>query len=860
MSQFIHRFHKAIIVLALVITAISILGVMRLHLNLSLFSLLPSGRPEVQRFFEITEEVGFQSLLISIIEVDESLKMPDITEFMDTLAHRYAENPLIAKVDYRRDPEQLLSLFDTLLPHVPLLLTPENMQKLSQNLTDKKIHQKIRENRQLLLTPLGPAGKRMIAVDPLGIGERLYSTLHIPFHQKGGPNQTGLYRSNSSPVYFMFLTPIAPPQDIVFSKKLMQEIDTMEKEVIGELAKHLRLGDAAIHIQHTGGYPIAVKDEAITRHDIKVTLITSFVCVMLLFFISFRTFGVLLLVSVPLVTSIVWTIGFAGCLFQHLNILTCLFACVLVGLGIDFAIHVVNRYFDPEMTTRDALSRLEYMFKETGVGIFIGGITTAMAFYAVGLSDFKGFRELGIITGTGILFCLLCMLVFLPACLIWASSSGRFRGKTALAGFFLAPLLSCIKNHPRRTLILTASGTIALIVAGFQVGFDDNLKNFRPRDSRVLRLQDQVTTWLGGSTGTVLLTITGSSEEDVMEREAIIARSLQSMKEKREIAKIISISQFLLSPALQKQNMAWMDSHPRAFDLNRIKHSFENALKKYGFRSTDGYDHYIKQMGRGFATRSILLPSHLRTSGVGPVISRLTFQRDHLFTAIVYIHPTVDLWSHGDTTLFTNKIIQNLTQAGVDPGTYHLTGANILTGQLKSLILRNLKTSLGFAVLCIMVVLWVYFRNIIDLFFSVLPLMVGMSILMGLMSLFQMRFNFLNIMVIPMIIGIGIDDGVHFTNTYRYPDYHSPLRGWFQTGRAVVLTSLTTIAGFGSIILSHYPGLKSMGLVAVMGIAGCLFGSIILMPAIFEIRIRRTRNRDHLQTNREKTQKHQKEV
>jgi uncharacterized protein len=232
---------------------------------------------------------------------------------------------------------------------------------------------------------------------------------------------------------------------------------------------------------------------------------------------------------------------------------------------------------------------------------------------------------------------------------------------------------------------------------------------------------------------------------------------------------------------------------------------------------------------------------------VGPILKRLTFQRGNLFTAIVYIHPSVDLWSYGDATLFTDQIIQNLTKAGVDPASYHLTGANILTGQLKALILQNLKTSLGLAILCIMVVLWVYFRNIRDLFFSVLPLMVGMSILMGLMSLFQIKFNFLNIMVIPMIIGIGIDDGVHFANTYRYPDYHSPLRGWFQTGRAVVLTSLTTIAGFGSIILSHYPGLKSMGIVAVIGIAGCLFGSIVLMPAIFELFDRQLK-------------KHQKEV
>jgi predicted RND superfamily exporter protein len=839
MSQFIHRFHKAIIIMALVLTVISIMAALRLRLNLSLFSLLPSDRPEVQRFFEITEEVGFQSLLISVITVDETLDMSTITEFVDTLAEQYAENPMISKVDYQRGPEQLLNIFDTLLPHIPLLLTAENMEKLSENLTNENIEQKIHENRQLLMAPLGQAGKHMLTLDPLGLGDLFFSTLQIPFQQKGGSNETGLYRTRNNRTYFMFLTPTEPPQDLAFSKKLMQEVDAMEKQVLGEVSKHLDFSETAIHVRHTGGYPIAVKDEALTRLDIKVTLITSFVCVMLLFFISFRTPGILLLVGVPLVMSLLWTIGFAGIVFQHLNILTCLFACVLIGLGIDFAIHVVNRFFDPEIAGLDDLSRLEATFQEAGMGIFIGGITTAMAFYAVGLSDFKGFRELGLLTGTGILFCLLAMLILLPAGLVWTSSTGRLHGKSTLAGFFLTPLLTSIKRHPERTLILTALGTGVLVTIGFQVHFDDNLKNFRPSDSKVLQLQDQVTTWLGGSTATVLLTITGSSEEDVMNREGSMVRSLQSMQERGDISRIISTSQFLLSPAMQKHNIAWMQSHPEIFDLDRIRQSFESSLKKYGFRTTGLYDRYMEQLGEGFSSQSVLLPSQLRTSSVSPILNRLTFQKNNQFTAIIYIYPPVDLWSYTDTSRFKNRIIQNLSQAGVNPASFHLTGANLLTGELKRLILQNLKTSLVLASLCIVVILWVYYRDISHLLFSVLPLLIGMSLLMGFMALFQVDFNFLNIMVIPMIIGIGIDDGVHFTNTFRHPDYHSPLRGWFQTGRAVVLTSLTTIAGFGSITLSHYPGLKSMGIVAVIGIAGCLFGSIVLMPAIFEIHDRR---------------------
>jgi predicted RND superfamily exporter protein len=90
-------------------------------------------------------------------------------------------------------------------------------------------------------------------------------------------------------------------------------------------------------------------------------------------------------------------------------------------------------------------------------------------------------------------------------------------------------------------------------------------------------------------------------------------------------------------------------------------------------------------------------------------------------------------------------------------------------------------------------------------------------------------------MILPMIVGIGLDDGVHFTNTYRQSNAADRPLAIYRTGRAVVLTSLTTLVGFGSIALSHYPGLQSMGYVSGLGIGACLAASLIVLPAVFEI-------------------------
>ena len=823
MSSFIYRFHMAILVIALVLTTLSIAAAFRLNLNVSLFSLLPANRPAVQRFFEISEAVGFQSLLISVIEVQQPLEQTTLSEFIATLAEQYENLPQITKVEFQQDPQQLLKLFDIFLDHLPLLLTTEKLEKLSNKLSDDAIDQTIMSNRQLLMTPLGSAAKELIKIDPLGVAELLFASSQLPFRRQGGSFEGGLYRTSDQQTFFIFLTPKQPPQNMDFSKKLMSQIEIVENPVLESMSKQYDFPRSHIQIRHTGGYPIAVKDEAITRLDIKVTLIASFVCVLLLFFIA---------VSLPLLASLIWTVGFAGLVIQDISILTGLFACVLIGLGIDFAIHMVNRFFDPQIINQTVQTRLAYTYKEAGMGILMGGITTAMAFFAVGFSDFQGFKELGLLTGVGILFCLAAMLLALPATLVWLSSQGWFQQKVQLAGFSLRPLLTIINKKPKYILIASALVVALLTFASLKIGFDDNLKNFRPRDSHVLQLQDKVSSWLGGSTGTVLLTIRGASQEAVMNKEAQVVQALTELQQQGEIAKIVSMSQLVPPPNRQKNNIAWIKAHPNEFAPSRIRQSFERSMITNGFRYSPQAKAYIDHLTQGLTQTTVLLPSQLHTSTIGSVVKRLGFEKDKRFTAIIYIHPRTDLWLLENTGQFKIRLTQTLSRAGLDTDDYDLTGANMLTGELKSMILENLKVSLSLAISSILVVLLIYYRNLKYLVLSILPLAAGMSILVGIMAILGIEFNFLNIMVVPMIIGIGIDDGVHFANTLRYPEKNRTLNGLTQTSRAVVLTSLTTIAGFGSIILSHYPGLQSMGAVAVIGIAACLFSSIILMPAI----------------------------
>ena len=355
MHQFIYRFHRSILILTALLTIIAIILAGRLKLDLDLFALLPSDNPGVNTFFEITEEIGLQSLLIALVEMPPEFDRGKAEYLVDLLAKNFSRNPLIHDVQYKSGGEQFSNVFHVLMEYLPLLLNSRDLKRLAFLLSDPEINSRVSENKRLLMTPFGIAAKEMVYVDPLSLRDLLRPDALSRSGKRSARALEGYFKAREGGTYFLFLKPKGLPQDVEFSKKLMAETRRLEKISLSEFRNQFGYLPEKIKISFTGGYPIAVNDEAATKKDMKITLLTSFLGVMILFGLSFRTFNILFYVGLPLALSILWTLGFASLAFHHLNILTCIFSCVLIGLGIDFAIHIVNRYFDQDNVSLDVL-------------------------------------------------------------------------------------------------------------------------------------------------------------------------------------------------------------------------------------------------------------------------------------------------------------------------------------------------------------------------------------------------------------------------------------------------------------------------------------------------------------------------
>jgi predicted RND superfamily exporter protein len=313
---------------------------------------------------------------------------------------------------------------------------------------------------------------------------------------------------------------------------------------------------------------------------------------------------------------------------------------------------------------------------------------------------------------------------------------------------------------------------------------------------------------------------------------------MEALKREGKIGGVASVNRFIVTAEEQEQARRFIQDGGRAFDISRIRATFLTASDAQGFVTEGLYDDYFTKLNIALSSADTVVPSVLETTPLAPLIEPFITDIDGNYTAVTYVAPLKDLWTAADTATFKKMITEKLTDGGIAESDYILTGANLLSAALKDIILSNLRSSLLFAVLSIGAVLIIYYRSVTLLLLSLSPLMAGLAIIAGIMVLAGIDFNFFNILILPMIVGIGIDDGVHLTNTFRRVTTHNAVREIARTGRAVILTSLTTLAGFGSLALSHYPGLKSMGYVAVIGISACLAASLVIMPAVFALILR----------------------
>lgn len=598
----------------------------------------------------------------------------------------------------------------------------------------------------------------------------------------------------------------------------------------------------------------------------------------LLVILAFHSWRMPLLAVLSLLLGVAWSFGFLTLAIGHLQVLSVVFTVILLGLGIDFGIHLISAYelvrTDCEDGGEGCVKAMQQTMQVAAPGIITGAVTTSVAFAATLLTDFQGMAEMGLIAGVGILLCLIVMLSVLPALI------RLFR-----------PQLKHIKPHHERILnfhgldwvtaftrkpILTiAFSAVIMIPAGMQalkVPFDYNLQHLQPEGVEPVVWQNHINEHHQAILSAVSVTkdleqakawtralqeaetvaslggIAGIFPEQIEKKKEVLDElraklgdqltdhppAAEKAPEAQSISLRLSGFQFLLRQASNNQavkdNPVFVDLigkiSKQITQANQAVHDAMNGGTSEE-RSEKLHETFIKwrvesieQIEGALEEREMRpedLPMVLRRDGVSIT--------DDVKYAI-RIFPKEDIWQPEHLTAFIEELRE------IDP---KVTGVPVQLYESSLLIQTSYANAGIYALLAVFVLVLIDFRNVIDAVLTLLPVLFGFVGMFAMMQLFGVPINLANIIVLPLLFGVGVDCGVHIMHRFRQTPELDPPGLALGTGKGILMTTLTTMIGFGTMMLAHHRGIQSLGFVLAVGMGITMIGCVLFMPSVLTL-------------------------
>jgi uncharacterized protein len=622
------------------------------------------------------------------------------------------------------------------------------------------------------------------------------------------------------------------------------------------------------------GQPVLDYDQMTqSEKDITFASIASLFLCALIFIYGYNETGRPVKATICLLVGMAYTLGFATLTVGHLNVLTITFVPMLIGLAIDYGVHLITRYEEELRHGRTQEEALAKAMVYTGQGIFTGSLTTAGAFLAMAFTNFKGIQEMGLICGGGLLLCLIPMMTLLPVLLLRGRQNVIDHGhkedetRARIENFWL--------QRPGLVLGITVVlGALAYtqIYQG-KVRFDYNLIELQSRGLPSVVFAQKLThadksTLAGAVVATNLdqaialnerLKMLTNTVADVepptgMLEDFIEQNQVQKLGLIRGIKEAVAPLEFsppdlkpvniealslTLFGTLGYAGMALEDTNVSSDPVLKqqftaLQQSIQNlritmltgntnslavhANKLAAFQQALFND--VRETFQSLQNQDVSAPLHLDDL---PAALRDQFV-GRTGQILLQIFPKHDVWQRANQEAFVTDM------RTVDS---NATGTPVQFYEYETLMRDSYVQAAWYSLIAIAIMVLVHFRSLTAMILALLPVGIGTLWLAGLMGWFDIPFNLANIMTLPLVIGIGVTNGVQILN--RFAEEKTPNILARSTGKAVLVSGLTAIAGFGSLMLAKHQGIHSLGCVMAVGITTCMIAGLTFLPALLNL-------------------------
>ena len=888
LTEFFARNPWWILGVALALSILACWATAQLPVLTSRQALLPQNTAVVNRFNSFLKNFGAASDLMVVLE---GVSRSELESFANDLATKLRTEPEIAQATSRLD----MAFF---LDHSYLLMPAEGLDKLAA-MANKPIlgGGGMEENLRTALSwskdhpPLGGTDTDLKTAEAsLNLGvffleewQRWLSVETAPVSldwsrlltQNGAGAMTSSYfTSRDGRMLFLFVHPKNASEDFKYLGPFIDKV----KQVSAALSEQVKAsGHTPPTIGLTGLPAIEYEEYVNIRKDITFVIFTSAGLIAALILLVVRSVRWAALVFIPMGLGVLWSLGLALVTVGHLTLITASFIAILFGLGADYGIFTSSRIAEERRTGKPLVEAIGAGVGSSFIAVLTAGVASLLIFGALATVDFPGFAELGVVAAKGVLMILISTWMVQPAlyALLPPKLSDTPSPNTPPVPAGLGKYNGAFPKPVAVALVMLAIGCAVFGgVKGLTIPFDYDLLAMLPKDSQAAYYQRRMTAESDYQAEVIIFTAKDMAEARRITSEATKLKTIAQVQSLTNLfpvdadgrlSKAVSIGESFsrIGYAKQIDELDRAGLSAKSFELLRalllngtavIDEAQEQAFSAGHSKLVESLEKVRGQLSaisvklatdgeQGRVRSESFLHALLSEADIGLKVidgwqqaQPLTPEQlppalhDRFFGAdgsiAIYAFPEKSVYDPDNLDALIKDVYGVSSEATGFPTTHQVFSKSVVES-----------FSHGTQLALTLCLLWVMLatRSIRGFALAALPLLIGGGWMLGLMALGGIRFNYANMVALPMVIALAVDYGVWFNYRWIELKGQSPLQISLAAGKVIGLAAGTEFAGLGAIILASYRGVSSLGVSITIGLLCCLTATLVVAPAIGQL-------------------------
>lgn len=809
----------ALLTAGLLLTLLAARSATDLRVATDLEELLPAGAPAAEDYRRfLTTFGGFEKVYALVLWRGDDPDAALLAAAADHLGREVAVLPGVASVRSGLTAADEEFLRRRVLPSAPLFLGRGDPEALRDRLDPQRVRRRVAEIRRSLGGPGGGARARWMAADPLGFAG-------APEELAGGgalglvDPLTGAFLSPRGDAALVIVTPAGGELDATAGRALAAGLDRAADAVRSAFP------DAPLRVLAVGGPLYAAQDEAVIRGDLVRTITGSGVAVGVLLLLYFGSVGLPVALLAAVAAGVLWTAGLTAAVHGEVSVLGLSFAALLLGLGVDYGIHGASRFRSARLEGEPPGDAVRTAVRQTGPPILASVVTTAAAFLVLSLAHFRPVREMGWVMAGGVVAITgASLLVGAPSLVLLArrrpppqGEGGLRRAPWRALGRLVRALVALGSGRPRTVSAAVLALSLLAAWGATRLDLSIDLRALRPQDHPAFAAEEALVERfsVGLDTSTVVV--------DGADLGAALTRARRAEGVLRDLlpagAQVTSPAHWLPAGEIVAERRALLGGEPARRAAEALRRALaEQGLAAEPFEPALGV---LDALGRGEVPAPP--PPESWPDWVGELV-RGPREGGGGTAVAVRVATPLGTWPEGPPKAVLAEIGEAVPGAAV-------ASVPRLGAELRRVVLSDFSRLGSWSLVAVAAVVLLTFRGRLrPSLLALAPVTLGCLWTLGLAGWAGVRLDPFTVVVAPLLVGIGVDDGFHALVGARV---HGGLRtSLVENGRAMTVTSLTTGVAFASLLASRVPSLRAGGVLVAAGAVLCLVATLVALPAL----------------------------